>query len=403
MKKYIILFSMVLGLACAVDSTIPKNDSNIVGRFSEVASVNYSTITDPLPLFDTKEDTSVLVTPTKNAVVLQLAHTFYIREIKIITDTNVTRCIVKHSKTAEDWFTLTDSTFSDQDNKRTFTIRGEYALAQYLAFTFISSASATVYEVSVFPETEMRLKSYYIKDHWNITDTEAFNAIDTRLETQQTLAYSEVGVPSANQFKATPAPKLDGELISLGGLKAGSAYEYKMTVVDYNGNMLALETRQLNTRPQSYAANKKYEGTFTTHYSGATVTATENPLTDGSTDINTGLAISGAVSRADQFVIVDLGQARTISKIVLLWRALGYSLDYSLAVSTDKQSWTTVGEHLTAQVTTARTVEGHPIKAVFTEFKPITARYVRMLAAKGSAVYSKHGTGEMELFEFKVF
>lgn len=406
MKKILILISLCLSLGSALNTQMPTNETNIVGRLAEVSSINYSTIGDPLPLFDNKRETAVFVSPNHNGLVLELRHPFYIREIKVYTARSATpeNMLVRYAKTPEEWQTLTTVATANEGEFTVFTIRGEYVLATYLSFVVVTSGQAQVYEIEVYPETSMRLKPYYIKDHWSVTDTEAFNNIDTRIETEQVLRYSELGATTANRFTRLPAAKLEGELISLGNLLPGTAYEYKMTVSDYNGNQLNVDTRQFNTRPINFAAKKTYEGTFNTLYGGSKVSPNRYPLTDVSTNINTGMVLSGPVNRADQYVTVDLEQNRNISEIVLFWRALGYSKNYRLEASEDKQNWKTLAENINADtVTTARTADGHPVKVVFTKFPRTTARYIRLFVAKDSAVYSKHGTTELELFEFKVF
>ena len=255
MRIYLTIITVLLSLAFAMESKMPTNETNILGRFREVSTINYVTFSQADTLFDENKDSAATITPTQNGVMLTLRHPFYIREIKVYTDQTVARSIVRHAKQTDSWQQLGESTFVDNGNKRVFTIKGDYVLANYLSFVFPVSQSAQIYEVEVYPETEMRLKSYYIKDKWLTTDTEAFNVIDTRIETQQTFKYSEVGAPTPSQFAILPAAKLDGEMISVGGLRAGTAYEYKMTVSDYNGNMINLERRSFNTRPKHFALN----------------------------------------------------------------------------------------------------------------------------------------------------
>lgn len=340
MKKIALIILTMTSLMWAVITQMPSNETNIVGRLAEVTSVNYATITDTNSLFDTKKETSATIAAaTTNAVVIQLKHPFYIREIKVYTPRNAApeKVTVRYSKTTDQWSELERVTTANEGDFLVYTIRGEYVLATYLSFVIKTAAAAQISEIEVYPETSMRLRPHYVKDNWLVTDTEAFNNIDTRIETQQTLKYSEFGSPSANKFSLLPAAKLEGELISIGNLKPGNAYEYKMNVNDYNGNIITLDTRQFNTRPLNLAAKKAYESSFTTSYSGSTITANTYPLTDGSTDVFSGLAISGQVRRADQYVIVDLGQNRNISEVVLLWRALGYSkIIASMSVRTSR-------------------------------------------------------------------
>lgn len=407
MLKNILVVLCLVGIVFALQTQLPTNDTNIAK--TSIASINYETVSASL-LFDgivsAKPEYSV-VFPKRNAahgVVVKLSHIFYIREIRIIADAKLppAKVQVRYSKTTDDWLALTDISVTDVGETKVYTVRGEYAATNWLSFIFDTpTQDARILDIEIYPETSLRLKNYFIKDHWAIADTEAFDDVDTRIDTSRQLWYSQFGSSPTESLKTKSLAILEDEQISVGNLLPGTAYEYKLSILDYNANALDTDKRQFSTKPRSFAYQKTYMGTFNTAYEGGKVTG--YPLTDGQTDVNF-MAISGTVKNADQYVLIDLGAEKDISTVVAYWRALGYSKDYSILLSTDNQNWTTVAEHQSGDaVTQSRTAEGHPLRAVFSVFPKAKARYIKLFAAKGSAYYSKHGSSTLELLEIKAF
>jgi hypothetical protein len=307
--------------------------------------------------------------------------------------------LARVSRDSYDWVSLTDVKIQETNDSRVFVINAENSLANYLMIGLVADsaiANMCIQEIEIFPQMDLRLRAYHIKDKWQCTDTEAFNDIDTKVDVFKFWTFSEVGAPANQKFARKPAPSLEGEIISAGGLKAGTSYEYKMSLTDYNGNILELPVRQFSTRPKSFSVGATTEGTFTNKGSAAI---------DGSTDIQkNGSTFSGSIAAAEQYILVDLGSVKQVGEVVCIWRQLAYPKDYSVQISTDKTAWTTVNDHANADlVTTGRSVEGHPVKPVFTDFTKAPARYVKVVIPKGSAVYNKHSAQEVELMELKVF
>lgn len=91
--------------------------------------------------------------------------------------------------------------------------------------------------------------------------------------------------------------------------------------------------------------------------------------------------------RDDDFLMIDLGQERKISKTVIDWEANRYAASYNIMVSTDGENWTT-----------AKQVAGNTSALSTAVFDEVTARYVKM-----QGVQRKSGAGEYAVFEMKVY
>lgn len=411
-NKYLAVLLIILSVLFA----IPTNDTDIVKNKDEISSFELTTFKEPDKMFDgvisSKPEFSVnqLTNGKENQnVVIKLKHPFYIRKIVISLDKDASckNIIARYSKNTTSWVDFEDISSKETAESIQYTITGHNVLVNYLAFVFVANPAKTnliVQEIQVFPEMEIRLRERYVKDNWLSTDRECFNDIDTKIDTVKFMKFSKVGAPADDRYKRYPSPVLEGELFSVDNLEPGTPYEYIMSVTDYNGNILELAPRQFMTRPLSLAYNKPVEGTFTDHYNGTKIAANNPVVTNGSFDINKGLAISGPVNQADQYIVIDLGQSKYLTEIVTMWRNLGYSKDFSILVSDDKQNWKTAAEHQNAELNETTRVSGHPVRILSTKFATgQNARYIKILAAKGSDHYSKHGTGRLELFELKAF
>lgn len=85
------------------------------------------------------------------------------------------------------------------------------------------------------------------------------------------------------------------------------------------------------------------------------------------------------------FLMVDLGQSRTINKVVIDWEESRYGDSYEIQVSEDGTDWTT-----------AKTVTGNTSALTTDTFSPVTGRYVKMQGVKRKA-------NEYCIYEMKVY
>ncbi|MGS0894283.1 family 20 glycosylhydrolase [Burkholderia stagnalis] len=95
---------------------------------------------------------------------------------------------------------------------------------------------------------------------------------------------------------------------------------------------------------------------------------------------------AGNRNQADQWIYVDLGATRTVSRVILNWEA-SYASQYQIQVSSDATNWTTVA-------TTSASAAG----PATTTFAPVAGRYVRMVALKRAL--TQYG---VSLYAFEVF
>ena len=93
----------------------------------------------------------------------------------------------------------------------------------------------------------------------------------------------------------------------------------------------------------------------------------------------------GSSYNDNQWIRVDLGSARTVSRAILRWEA-AYGTSYRIDVSTDGSTWTTAFSTTTGN--------GGVDNDSFT---PVTARYVRMYGLKRATSYG------FSLYEFEVY
>jgi mannan endo-1,4-beta-mannosidase len=125
--------------------------------------------------------------------------------------------------------------------------------------------------------------------------------------------------------------------------------------------------------------------------------ARDKPVTassdeDGAADAVDGdllTAWSGA-KEGPQWISVDLGRSRTISRVVAAWWK-AYAKDYRIQVSTDAEQWTDV-----AQIENKNRWHGD---TDLLRFDPIEARFVRLYATRRGTSWGGYTLYELRVFE----
>lgn len=108
----------------------------------------------------------------------------------------------------------------------------------------------------------------------------------------------------------------------------------------------------------------------------------------GATTVSTfGESRWNSSDRDSDFLLVDLGQTRKISKVVIDWQESRYAADYEIQVSNDQETWRTV-----------RKVTGNTSAWTEDNFEQTEARYVKM-----QGVRRKAGSNEYSIYEIKVY
>jgi hypothetical protein len=138
-----------------------------------------------------------------------------------------------------------------------------------------------------------------------------------------------------------------------------------------------------------------------------------NPLarvTDGVISYFTGMAQSGNPEEEDQWVKIDLGRERACEWVIVFWRSLAYSQEYSLLGSSDGENWEEIKRNLNAedgvleQCQTDRVGVTTPCWIVKTKVGGKTYRYVKLYMKKGSKYFNKFPDCKfVQLMEIKVY
>ncbi|MBN1899193.1 MAG: discoidin domain-containing protein [Spirochaetes bacterium] len=207
-----------------------------------------------------------------------------------------------------------------------------------------------------------------------------------------TLKYVEVPKTDYVEHKAD---KMDSSgTFILKKLKPDTSYYYVIEGKDEKGKSVKSPIRQFKTARWNKALSKKAEGTFIHYLEDDPYYDKKSPvlerITDGRLNYFNSMAVSGPVAKESQYVIIDLGQVRSVKAIEVYWRALSYSRDYALYTSRDKKNWEIVQEHIDAGTGQGiRGEKGSPI--VYNRINcQKKARYVKMEVKKESQVFNKH-------------
>jgi len=182
--------------------------------------------------------------------------------------------------------------------------------------------------------------------------------------------------------------------IVLKNLIPETLYYYTIELENHEGEKYRTKVLNFSTPAINYALNKKVIGTFHAIPDDTLFIKTNDMISrivDGKTDYFTGMSISGNINEEDQYIIIDLEKDFNLREIKVIWRALAYSRDYSLLISTDKRNWKKLAENLDASFSkTIRGSKGDPIKVHNIEFPIQKARYIKLFIKKGSKYYVKH-------------
>jgi hypothetical protein len=239
-----------------------------------------------------------------------------------------------------------------------------------------------------------------------VGDTEAFFQFMTNLDTIGSLNYRKKG---SSVWSHVPMvhTKTDHHL-ALYNLEPGSAYEAQFVVTDRIANETESSILSFVTKKNNFSFQKKVSGTFTGYPpDDGYVLAKGDPqvrINDNNTDYFTSMVSSGEVPLADQFLQIDLGNTQKFSKIILYWRALAYSEEYDLEVSSDGKTWKKIAKAINAKEGfESWSVRGDPM--IVQEISVASAgRYIRMFVKKNSKIFSFYPNRKIiQLMELKIF
>lgn len=225
-----------------------------------------------------------------------------------------------------------------------------------------------------------------------------------------TYTLFEIG-DSVQLKKKIPLQKkvLNKRSLTVTGLQPGVLYQYKLTCVDTFKNGITSGGRKFRTKELNLALGKPVEGTFVARPDNhiAKTPSIISRVTDGSTSYFKGMATSGNITRAAQWVQIDLQESHAINLITIDWRQNAHSRDYMLEGSLDNNTFFPIAEHLDATAISVRTTSetGDPVLKSTIVCKGKKIRYIKVSLAKGSKFYNKHAGRQnfVQIMELKVY
>jgi F5/8 type C domain-containing protein len=409
MMRVIVILLVLMSMVSSV-LAIPTNDTNIARDISKSIKTTFQNtggifdgVADSDPQFSAKSGSLYNVV---QEIKVKLSKPFYVRQIKVFWDKD-SYYDAYNLQTSAMPGTLYNverefMTVEEKGNSIIHTYDLGGSLVEFLRVAVkgnakdkIKAGPVILQEIEVYPQMDNRVELDTVQTI--VTDTEAFVFPQTNIQAASFFKYREAG--------ATTDHKTGGygrlrEAASAVGLTSGMRYDYYVETKDFNANVFKGPDSQFTTKPESLAKGAKITGTFASE-----VKATENVLIDGNLEI---FSNSGGITDNDQELVIDLGSEKPVGSIVVFWRRLAYSRDYSLLGSVDGKGWIELAKNINAQDgllgRTRGSVGGSPMRVKETGFAPQNLRYVKLLVAKDSDFYHKHTTWDyVQIYEIKVF
>jgi len=278
------------------------------------------------------------------------------------------------------------------------------------AYTSSKGPNVKIAKVEVFPSMN---QSFSISDVnvYSVTDTTAAIKYRTSIGTAGGSVFYGTDPNSLAKSSANTQSGVYNSVV-VSGLKQNTTYFFQVKATDFYGKSASSSVGSFTTSGVNIALNKKVTGTFLTlpddnYVKPGTPDQVLSRATDGVTSYFTGMADSGPVSAADQYVVVDLGRPYKLSNIISYWRSLAYPESLTIQASENNTAWTTVADGVDAGAGAfGRSDAGDPMQIVNTSVPGSipASRYIKLLVKKGSPAFHKHAEwGYVQLMEVQAF
>jgi hypothetical protein len=393
MYKLIIVLMVLLGVVLAR----PTSTQNIL-----LGALPYGNCTTPSALTDGDKGT---ISRVWGKVTVGLPYPLYIGSIQLtfnsaITSTNsviVERFI--DDKSLEQVFQRKELSA----DKKVLTVYGDNLAAKVLRFSFVSPS--VLAEIEVFPSMDVWPEAWPVTPAI-ITDTEILLSFDTNVELKGTLLVKD----EASQLRALPTLFYTKQhRYFVHELRPASTYVAGFSFMDLHANINNSSLLTLKTQPSNLAQKALVSGTFIVQPTqDAYVVQVAEPLqrlTDGSDSYFDSLVTSGDPDKAEQYVIVDLGEPQPVQYLVIYWRALAYSKDYNVSISEDGNTWQDVAvKNSAANGFAVYSRTGDPLLLMKHELDNVRARYLKITIPQGSEYFVADKTWNwVQMMEIKAF
>lgn len=423
----ILIIGLIVSFSLAINSHAAKpinaNEDLALGQFV------YGTFTNGQAATDGKAGgvgaTSGDLTESPQYLTINLGKSLYLGRIRIVWDKNAMSndFVVRTSSDSKYW--VEEARNLDAATGVVDNATGTVALSISLARAVISSQfvqimipagtkitnpqgnTVRIKEVEVFPSVNQKFTIDQISDY-SVMDTSSIIMYKTSIGAASgTLRYGT----NPNKLDKQAANSSSGvqNSVIVSGLKPRTAYFYQVTAVDFYGNTASSKVLNFTTVGENVALNKKVTGTFVNlprdekYAKPGTEPEILGRVTDGGTSYFTAMATSGSVPNADQYVVIDLGRSYNLKNIVSYWRNLAYPESLSVQISGNGSDWQTLESGLNVGSTAfGRSDAGDPMSIA--SVKGGSGRYIKLLIAKGSPIYTKHSQWDfVQLMEVRAF
>lgn len=181
--------------------------------------------------------------------------------------------------------------------------------------------------------------------------------------------------------------------VAINKLVPETIFYYRLISIDKFNNKIE-QSGEFTTGVDNIALGKKAFGSF--YYFPDTDGATSDfrlfgRITDGYYELD-GHCSSGDANQADQVAIVDLGEKFKINSVKVIWRAIAYSRNFEVFLSSDMKNWDPVKNKIDAKENGIRIAsagnQGLMLRSVSVSAGGKQARYVKINIPKGSKVGS---------------
>jgi hypothetical protein len=175
-------------------------------------------------------------------------------------------------------------------------------------------------------------------------------------------------------------------------LQPQTEYKVAMGFTDLHANISETEYVSLITKPKSLAAEAMVTGTFVAEQpDDVHVVPTANPLARANDDNDsyfTSMVTSGDLTKQNQFLTFDFQKLTSVRQVLVFWRALAYSKDYSIEGSPDGVHWQTLKKKIDAGFgEKLYSGKGDPVLVQAINLNAVKIRYARISVAKGSKYF----------------
>jgi len=363
---------------------------------------------------------SGLLSDKEQVITFELPVAIYLGQMKLtwLYNQNPFKINIEVSPDRQNWIKLTPQQYQTSlSQKYSFTVQNiqfvDTIPAKIVRISIPKSIEGlgtareefSLAEIEIFQNLDKFLE-FTKTEFMMAADTEAFIQFNTTIETVGQIYFRKKGEKNWNTQRIIHY--LTEHRWGLYGLEPKTSYEIKFVAMDKIANELESPIISFKTKSANLAFQKSVEGTFNFYPPDDNITKKINkPMTravDNDTNYFTGMVTSGEVSESDQWMVVDLKRNESLSGLMIYWRGLAYSQDYTVQMSADGKVWKNFDIALDAAMGYAtRSVKGDPMIAQEIKMEG-QGRYVRLLVKKNSKLFCFYPNHQLvQLMELKIF